>query len=95
VSLLLDFSNISEALLYLVSGSQPCGESHHVSSKLWHALKRQHGVITQMTIIRIHTATKTSISESYHILVAGLEEEVVYSYLQLLTTNVLLNRCKC
>jgi len=54
VSLLLDDSNISEALLYLASGSQPCGESHHVSSTLWHALKRQHGVITQMTIIRIH-----------------------------------------
>jgi len=47
-------------MLYLTSGSQPCGESHHVSSKLWHALKRQHHDITQMTIIRIHTAKKTS-----------------------------------
>jgi hypothetical protein len=47
-------------MLYLASGSQPCGESHHVSSKLWHSLKRQHGVITQTTIIRIHTAKKTS-----------------------------------
>jgi len=47
-------------MLYLASGSQPCGESHHVSSKLWNALKIQHGVITQTTIIRIHTAKKTS-----------------------------------
>jgi len=46
-------------MLYFASGSQPCGELHHVSSKLWHALKRQHGVITQTTIIRIHTAKKT------------------------------------
>ena len=66
MSLLLDDPNISEALLYLASGSQPCGESRHVSSKLWPALKRQYGVITQTTIIRIHTDKKTSISIVSH-----------------------------
>jgi hypothetical protein len=45
-------------MLYLASGSQLCGELYHVSSKLWHALKR-HGVITQTTIIRIRTVKKT------------------------------------